>query len=123
MDTEHVFAFSMNSCNVCLFDSKAKGGKAEIPSMLRTLPPHKTSQTQDEKPPGHNRAPGQQSNPGLEGEQRNKGDKEGHKSKQAETSSKVSTYDCDGCRLTFLGSNPIRAYLGVYPIEQSGTHF
>ncbi|KAJ6662595.1 hypothetical protein lerEdw1_011732 [Lerista edwardsae] len=72
-------------------DGKAKkGGKAEIPSMLRRLPPHNTSKTHDEKPPGHNRALGQQINPGLEGEQQNKGDKEGHKSKQAETSSKKS---------------------------------
>ncbi|XP_066480695.1 uncharacterized protein C1orf87 homolog [Tiliqua scincoides] len=67
-----------------------KGTKAEMQSMLRTLPSHNRKQTHEGKPPGRNKAPGQQINPGLEGEQQNKDEKEGHRPKQAETSPKRS---------------------------------
>ncbi|XP_053104038.1 uncharacterized protein C1orf87 homolog isoform X2 [Hemicordylus capensis] len=66
-------------------DGKAKEGvKAEMQSVLKTLPLCNMRQTHG-NPPSLNKPPCQQIDDGLDGEQQNKGEMDEHKSKQAET--------------------------------------
>nr|XP_060629593.1 uncharacterized protein C1orf87 homolog [Anolis sagrei ordinatus] len=71
-------------CRVEKKNGKAKEGvKAEIQSMLQTLPPCNTRQTRGNAL-GLSKPPCQQINYALNDEQQNKGEKEEHKSQQAE---------------------------------------